>query len=106
QHFVPFAAHGKCPADTRDFVAAHDLAVFEPAHRDVINALRGVEQIRRVAGGRLHDDHAADVLPSDVRLVDEAIDKRAQEPAGAELQDGLGEFSHQNNRLYPFSAAT
>ncbi|HEY2252202.1 MAG TPA: hypothetical protein VGH74_14110, partial [Planctomycetaceae bacterium] len=34
----------------------------------------------------MHDDHATDLLPFVVRVLDETIDESAQKPASAELQ--------------------
>ena len=43
-----------------------------------------------VATGGLDDDHLADGLALGVGLVDEQVGEGAQEPPGAELEDGFG----------------
>ena len=80
------------PADARTrFDAIHNLAVFHAADDDVIFPLLGIQPAGPVVAGRLHDDDPADVLPLLVAVMNEQIGKGPQEPAGAELQDRLGQ---------------
>ena len=74
------------PADTRtNFDTIDHRTIFVPAHHDVILPALFVQARRPRISGRLHDDHAANLLPLLVSLVNERVRKGTQEASRAKL---------------------